>query len=55
MKTNYAQHLAWFEHSVKPNVMTQCPEETRCWHATSKRPTATFESIDNNVKGFYYF
>jgi hypothetical protein len=43
MKTNYAEQAVWFEHSVKPYVMTTKSHKTRCWYATIKRPPKPFE------------
>jgi hypothetical protein len=43
MRANYAEHLAWYQHSVKPHVLTYSGSETRCWHATQKRQPIAYE------------
>ena len=59
MKTNYAQHLAWFQHTVQPHVMTRDSEGTRCWYPTLKRPVIPFEQWReenmHNPEGIFFF
>jgi hypothetical protein len=43
MKTNYAEQVAWFEHSIRPYAVTNQSHKTRCWYATIKRPPKPFE------------
>ncbi|KAI8879753.1 hypothetical protein K501DRAFT_335831 [Backusella circina FSU 941] len=42
MKSNYYEHLAWYEHSVRPNVVTPGNSSTRCWHATKRKEIGPF-------------
>ncbi|KAI8992521.1 hypothetical protein BDB01DRAFT_717127 [Pilobolus umbonatus] len=45
MKTNYLEHLAWFEYSIKPHVITPHSHKTTCWYAYINRPIRPYEVI----------
>lgn len=48
MKSNYVEYMAWFQHTIQPNIITRHEEDTRCQDATSKKPLVSFDSMTNH-------